>query len=102
MKTENISRDSTLLKLYGNYIQVGMPAKGEVTVNTFAFHNSRVRFRTSLIGGIPQTQEVMDFCAENKIYPVVPSITADQISKAYEQVLNKEARYRYVIDASTI
>ena len=97
----NIGAYSALLKPYGSYIQVGMPAKGEVIVNTFAFNNSRVRFGTSLIGGIPQTQEVMDFCAENKIYPQIQVIQADEINDTWAKVLNKEARYRFVIDAAT-
>ncbi len=52
-------------------------------------------------GGIPQTQEIVDYCAENKIYPRIQVIQAAAINDAWEKVLNKEARYRYVIDAST-
>ena len=63
--------DASLLKPYGNYIQVGMPAKEEVTINNFAFNKSRVKYSTSLIGGIPQTQEGIGYCAEYKIYPQI-------------------------------
>jgi uncharacterized zinc-type alcohol dehydrogenase-like protein len=69
-----------------------MPAKGEVTINNFAFNRSRVRYSTSLIGGIPQTQEVIDYCASNKIYPQIQVIKAEQIN---------DVRCRYVIDPST-
>jgi 4-carboxymuconolactone decarboxylase len=93
----DVAAYASLVKPYGNYTQVGMPAKGEVTINNFAFNSSRVKYSTSLFGGIPQTQEVIDYCAENKIYPVIEIIKAEQINKAYEQVLNKEARYRYVM-----
>ncbi len=79
-----------------------MPVKGEVTINNFAFSRNRVRYSTSLIGGIPQTQEVIDYCAKNKIYPEVRVIKASEANDTWEKVINKEARYRYVIDAATI
>ena len=93
---------ASLVKPYGNYIQVGMPTKGEVTINNFAFNRNRVRYSTSLIGGIPQTQEVIDYCAKRKIYPEVQVIKASEANDTWEKVINKEARYRYVIDAATI
>ena len=93
---------ASLVKPYGNYIQVGMPTKGEVTINNFAFNRNRVRYSTSLIGGIPQTQEVIDYCAKNKIYPEVQVIKASEVNETWEKVINKEARYRYVIDTATI
>ena len=93
---------ASLVKPYGNYTQVGMPAKGEVTINNFAFNRNRVRYSTSLIGGIPQTQEVIDYCAKNKIYPEVQVIKSSEANDTWEKVINKEARYRYVIDAATI
>ncbi len=93
---------ASLVKPYGNYIQVGMPTKGEVTINNFAFNRNRVRYSTSLIGGIPQTQEVIDYCAKKKIYPEVQVIKATEVNEMWEKVINKEARYRYVIDAATI
>ena len=98
----NVGAYASLVKPYGTYTQVGMPAKGVITINTFAFNNNRVNFRTSLIGGIPQTQEIIDYCAENKIYPKIEIIKGEEINEAWTKVLNKEARYRYVIDAATI
>src|SRR6266542_5384442 len=98
----NVAAYASLVKPYGNYTQVGMPVKGEVTINNFAFNRNRVRYSTSLIGGIPQTQEVIDYCAKNKIYPEVQVIKASEANDTWEMVINKEARYRYVIDAATI
>ena len=98
----DVAAYASLVKPYGNYTQVGMPAKGEVTINNFAFNRNRVRYSTSLIGGIPQTQEVIDYCAKNKIYPEVRVIKASEANDTWEKVINKEARYRYVIDAATI
>jgi alcohol dehydrogenase (NADP+) len=93
---------ASLVKPYGSYTQVGMPAKGEVTINNFAFNRNRVSYNTSLVGGIPQTQQLVDYCAKSKIYPEVQVIKANEANEAWEKVINKEARYRYVIDGATI
>jgi uncharacterized zinc-type alcohol dehydrogenase-like protein len=89
------------VKPYGFFTQVGQPINGELMINNFNMIFNRVNFNASLIGGIPETQEVMDFCAENKIYPQIEIIKADEINDAWNKVVNKEARYRYVIDAAT-
>jgi len=98
----DVAAYASLVKPYGNCTQVGMPTKGEVTINNFAFNRNRVRYSTSLIGGIPQTQEVIDYYAKNKIYPEVQVIKSSEANDTWEKVINKEARYRYVIDAATI
>ena len=90
------------VKPYGYYTQVGMPVNGALAINNFNMIFNRVNFNASLIGGIPETQEVMDYCARNKIYPQIQIIKATEINDAWEKVVNKEARYRYVIDAATI
>lgn len=89
------------VKKYGYFTQVGQPINGELTINNFNMIFNRVNFNGSLIGGIPETQEVMDYCADNKIYPEIQVIKASEINDAWEKVVNKEARYRYVIDATT-
>jgi alcohol dehydrogenase (NADP+) len=90
------------VKPYGYFTQVGQPIGGELTINNFNMIFNRVNFNGSLIGGIPETQEVMDYCAKHKIYPQIQIIKATEINDAWEKVVNKEARYRYVIDAATI
>ncbi len=90
------------VKPYGFYTQVGQPINGALEINNFNMIFNRVNFNGSLIGGIPETQEVMDYCAKNKIYPQIQIIKATEINDAWEKVVNKEARYRYVIDAATI
>jgi len=54
-----------------------------------------------LIGGMKETQDVVDYCADNGIRPQIQVIKAEQINEAWENVVNKKARYRYVIDAAT-
>lgn len=90
------------VKPYGYFTQVGQPVNGELTINNFNMIFNRVNFNASLIGGIPETQEVIDYCAANKIYPQIEIIKADEINAAWDKVVNKEARYRYVIDAESL
>ena len=89
------------VKKNGFFTQVGQPINGELAINNFNMIFNRVNFNGSLIGGIPETQEVMDYCAENKVYPQIQIIKATDINDAWEKLVNKEARYRYVIDAET-
>lgn len=89
------------VKPYGYFTQVGQPVNGELTINNFNMIFNRVNFNGSLIGGIPETQELVDYCAKNKIYPQIEIIKAEEINDAWYKVVNKEARYRYVIDAAT-
>ena len=98
----DLSSYAVCVKPYGHFTQVGQPINGEFKIDNAKFFFSRVNFNASLIGGIPETQEVMDLCAENKIYPQIQVIKASEINEAWEKVVNKEARYRYVIDVSTI
>ncbi len=89
------------VKPYGYFTQVGQPINGALPINNFNMIFNRVNFNGSLIGGIPETQEVMDYCATHNIYPQIQIIKAADINDAWEKVVNKEARYRYVIDAAT-
>jgi alcohol dehydrogenase (NADP+)/uncharacterized zinc-type alcohol dehydrogenase-like protein len=90
------------VKPYGFFTQVGQPINGALMINNTNMIFNRVNFNGSLIGGIPETQEVMDYCAEHQIYPQIQIIKAEEINEAWKKVVNKEARYRYVIDAATI
>lgn len=89
------------VKPYGHFTYVGMPEGFELSFSNIALASSRVNFNASLIGGIPETQEVVHYCADNGIRPEIQVIKAEEINEAWEKVVNKEARYRYVIDAAT-
>ncbi|GLU45380.1 arabinose dehydrogenase [Muricauda sp. NBRC 101325] len=89
------------VKPNGFFTQVGVPVGGQYTINNFNMMFNRVNYNSSLIGGIPETQEVVHFCADNGVVPQIEVINASQINEAWEKVVNKEARYRYVIDAAT-
>ena len=55
-----------------------------------------------MIGGIRETQEMLDFCAEHDIGAEIEMISAHQINEAYDRVVDSDVRYRFVIDASTM
>lgn len=97
----DIAAYSSVVKPYGFYTQVGMPVGFELTLSNIGLANTRVNFNASLIGGIPETQEVVHYCADNKVLPQIQIINAEQINEAWTKILNKQARYRYVIDAKT-
>lgn len=90
------------VKPFGYYTQVGQPIGGALEINNFNMIFNRVNYNGSLIGGIKDTQDVIDYCAEHKVYPQIQMIKAEDVNDAWEKVVNKEARYRYVIDAATI
>jgi len=92
---------ASVVKPYGHYTQVGMPVGFQVSMNNLGLAASRVYYNASLIGGIPETQEVIYYCADNRVLPQIQVIKAGQVNDAWKKVVNKEARYRFVIDAAT-
>ena len=97
----DVAAYASTVKPYGTYTQVGMPERFELTLSAIGLSFSRVNFNASLIGGMQETQEVVNYCADNAVLPKIQVIKAEQINEAWEKVVNKEARYRYVIDAAT-
>lgn len=97
----DISFYANVVKPYGTLTQVGQPINGHITSDYFQMMSNRVNINASLIGGIPETQEVVNYCADNNLLPEIQIINADQINDAWDKVVNKQARYRYVIDALT-
>ncbi|ROP35007.1 NAD(P)-dependent alcohol dehydrogenase [Saccharothrix texasensis] len=89
-----------LLKVDGTLVNVGAPAE-PLEVPAFALIPARRSWAGSSIGGIRETQEMLDFCAEHGILPETELISADDINDAYERVLKSDVRYRFVIDAAT-
>src|SRR5437763_2845803 len=98
----DVAAYASLVKPYGNYVQVGMPIKGEVTINNFVMNRNRVRYSTSLIGGIPQPQQLIHYRAKNKIYSELHVIKSSEANATRDTVINNETSYRYVIDTTTI
>ena len=90
-----------LLKRDGTLAQVGAP-ENPLQVAAFSLIFKRRNFAGSLIGGLPETQEMLDFCAEHGIGAEIELIGADEINDAWERVVNSDVRYRFVIDTATI
>jgi uncharacterized zinc-type alcohol dehydrogenase-like protein len=90
-----------LLRLDGTLVNVGAPAQ-PLPVTVFTLFGNRRSFAGSSIGGIRETQEMLDFCAEHGIAPETELVSAGQINEAYERVLAWDVRYRFVIDIDTL
>jgi uncharacterized zinc-type alcohol dehydrogenase-like protein len=90
-----------LLKLDGTLTLVGAPER-PVPVAAFALMGARRSFAGSGIGGIKETQEMLDFCAEHGIVSDIELIRIDQINDAYERMLRSDVRYRFVIDMASL
>lgn len=90
-----------LLKTDGTLVQLGAP-ENALSVPAAALFRQRRSMSGSMIGGIPETQEMLDFCGEHGIASEIELIRADQINEAYERVLASDVRYRFVIDTATI
>lgn len=90
-----------LLAVDGTLVNVGAPGE-PMSVNVFSLLANRRSYAGSMIGGIRQTQEMLDFCAEHGLGADIELISADQINEAYERVLASDVRYRFVIDTATL
>ena len=97
----DISSYLGLLKLDGALVNVGAPAE-PLPVNAFALIGGRRSFAGSMIGGIRETQEMLNFCAEHHLGAEIEVIQAEKINEAYERVLASDVRYRFVIDTATL
>ncbi|MFI5605787.1 NAD(P)-dependent alcohol dehydrogenase [Amycolatopsis sp. NPDC051903] len=91
----------SLLRVGGAMVNVGAPGE-PLSYNAFSLLGGNRILAGSMIGGIAETQEMLDFCAEHGIGAEIETISADRVNEAYDRVENSDVRYRFVIDASTI
>jgi alcohol dehydrogenase (NADP+) len=90
-----------LLKLDGTLVMVGAPEK-PMSVPVFNLIMGRKRLAGSAIGGIRETQEMLDFCADHGIASDVEVIPIQQVNAAYERLLKGDVKYRFVIDMASL
>jgi uncharacterized zinc-type alcohol dehydrogenase-like protein len=90
-----------LLALDGTLVELGMP-EHPMEVPAGALIMGRRSLSGSLIGGIAETQEMLDFCAEHGVAPEIEVIAPEYINEAYERVLASDVRYRFVIDTASL
>ncbi len=91
----------SLVKRDGTLVMVGVPPDA-VPLRTFSIISGRKSVAGSLIGGIPETQEMLDFCGKHNIVSDVEMIQMKDINTAYERMIRGDVRYRFVIDSKSI
>jgi uncharacterized zinc-type alcohol dehydrogenase-like protein len=92
----------SLLNLDGTVVAVGLLGEYKKPLNNMEMASYRRSVAGSLIGGIADTQEVLDLCAKHDILPDVQLIRMQDINKAFDDLMDKEVRYRYVIDMQSL
>jgi uncharacterized zinc-type alcohol dehydrogenase-like protein len=90
-----------LLAQDGTFVNLGVPEK-PLSIDPYSLLTNRRSIAGSMSGGIPETQEMVDFCAENRIGAKAEVIEANYIDEAFNRVVAGDVRYRFVIDGSTI
>ena len=90
-----------LLDLDGVLVELGLP-ENPLVVPAFPLLGMRRSITGSAIGGIPETQEMLEFCADHGVAPEVEVIEPDYINQAYDRVLASDVRYRFVIDTGSL
>lgn len=98
----NLDAYTSLLKRDGTMTLVGAPATPHASPEVFNLIMKRRSIAGSMIGGIPETQEMLDFCAKHGIVADIELIRADQINDAYTRMLKGDVHYRFVIDTATL
>ncbi|APT48561.1 alcohol dehydrogenase [Bacillus safensis] len=97
----NVDAYLSLLRVDGTLVNVGAPPKPD-QFHVFSLISGRRSIAGSLVGGIQETQEMLDFAAAHNIAPQIEVINANQVDEAYERVLKSDVRYRFVIDIATL
>ena len=91
-----------LLRRDGTLTLVGAPPTPHQSPNVFNLVFGRRSLAGSLIGGLPETQEMLDFCADHDIVSTIETIQIQQIDTAYERMLRSDVKYRFVIDMASL
>jgi uncharacterized zinc-type alcohol dehydrogenase-like protein len=95
------NRYLSLLALDGTMVVVGLPEK-EPPLNASSLINARRSLAGSVIGGIRETQEMLDFCNKHNIASDIELISIQKVNEAYPRVVNSNVRYRFVIDTKSL
>lgn len=98
----NLDDYTALLKRDGTLCLVGVPDRPHPSLSVGNLIFKRRRIAGSLIGGIKETQEMLDFCAQHNITSDIEMIPIQQINEAYERVIKSDVKYRFVIDLASL
>jgi uncharacterized zinc-type alcohol dehydrogenase-like protein len=91
----------SLLKVDGSMVVVGLPEK-QTPISAFSLITGRRSLAGSMIGGIPKTQEMLDFCGKHNIVCDIELTPIQKVNEAYERILKSDVRYRFVIDMASL
>ena len=97
----DINEYLSLLATDGTLVVIGLPGV-PFALQAGSLLSGRRSMAGSMIGGIAETQEMLDFCGEKKIVSEIELISADYVNKAYERTVNSDVRFRFVIDIATL
>jgi alcohol dehydrogenase (NADP+) len=97
----DLDRYLSLLRVDGTLVSVGAPSQPD-SFRAFSLISGRRSMAGSPIGGLAETQEMLDFCAAHGVVPEIELIAAGEVGAAYDRVERSDVRYRFVIDAATI
>ncbi|WAK04209.1 NAD(P)-dependent alcohol dehydrogenase [Methylobacter sp. YRD-M1] len=100
--SHNLDDYTALLKRDGTLCLVGVPDHAHPSPNAANLIFKRRRIAGSLIGGLKETQEMLDFCAQHQITADIEVIPIQQINQAYERMLKSDVKYRFVIDLASL
>jgi uncharacterized zinc-type alcohol dehydrogenase-like protein len=90
------------LRVDGALFQLGLPSEAMPPVNPGALIRRRIAYAGSLIGGIAETQEMLDFCAEHGVVADIEMVPAAQLNEAYDRMVAGDVKYRFVLDTGTL
>ncbi|HEY8522141.1 MAG TPA: zinc-binding dehydrogenase [Nitrososphaeraceae archaeon] len=97
----NLNQYLNLLRLDGTMVVVRAPEK-DAQISAHSLISARRNLAGSLIGGILETQQMLDFCSKHNIQCNIELITIQKVNEAYERILNSDVRYRFVIDLKSL
>ncbi len=100
--SHNLDAFTELLKVDGTLCLVGAPEHPHQSPTVFNLIMKRRAIAGSMIGGIPETQEMLDYCAEKGIVSDIELIPMQQINQAYDRMLKSDVKYRFVIDIASL
>ena len=97
----DVNKQLTLLRNFGTLILIGAPP-APILIEPFALLHGNKRIAGSNIGGIPETQDMLDYCGKHDVTADVEMIQIQEINKAYERMLKNDVKYRFVIDMASL
>jgi uncharacterized zinc-type alcohol dehydrogenase-like protein len=100
--SHDLDQFTNLLKREGTMVLVGAPEHAHPSPSVMSLIFRRRSIAGSLIGGLPETQEMLDFCAEHGIVCDIELIRMQDINDAYERMLKSDVKYRFVIDLASL